>query len=151
MAEGLNRVMLLGNLGADPELRDTGSGSVLKLRLATSERYKRGDGSWAERTEWHSVSMWGPRGEALARILHQGDRVFIEGALRTRSWEQDGSKRYATEVNATNVLLCGGQGGQGERGERPAARRDPPRNPPPSGRRSLGTPVDDIDDDDIPF
>ena len=127
MAEGLNRVMLLGNLGAEPELRMTPGGqAVLKLSLATTETYLDKSNTRQERTEWHSVTMWGKRGEALAKILAKGDRIFVEGSLRTSSYEKNGEKRYSTEINATNVILSGGGrgrsagefegGGGGERG-----------------------------------
>jgi single-strand DNA-binding protein len=116
MATGLNKVMLLGNLGADPELRVTPSGSaVLKLRLATTESYLDRNNERQERTEWHSVALWGKRGEALAKFLSKGERIFVEGSIRTSSYEKDGEKRYRTEVVATNVVLCGGKrGGAGE-------------------------------------
>jgi single-strand DNA-binding protein len=111
MAEGLNRVQLLGNLGSDPELKMTQGGqAVLKLRLACTEKYKDKNETWAERTEWVSVTLWGKRGEALAKFLAKGDRIFVEGSLRTSSFEKNGEKRYSTEVNATNVILCGGKG-----------------------------------------
>lgn len=144
MAEGLNRVMLLGNLGADPELRFTQSGqAVLNLRLATTERFKDKDGQWKERTDWHGVVVWGNRGEALSKILHKGSSIFVEGSLRTSSYEaRDGSgKRYKTEVNARNVLLCGGKGDGGQREQRPAEAAPSGAVPDP------GFP----DDDDIPF
>lgn len=128
MAEGLNRVMLFGNLGADPEYRTTQSGTgVLKLRVATTERYKDTSGEWKDRTEWHRVTVWGKRGEALSRILAKGSTIFVEGSLRTSSYEKDGEKRYTTEINATSVLLGGrgGEGGQGARSEtRAPARAD---------------------------
>jgi single-strand DNA-binding protein len=115
MAEGLNRVMLLGNLGADPELRMTNGGqAVLKLRLATSETYLDRNKVRQERTEWHSVVVWGKRGEALAKILAKGSRIFVEGGLRTSSYDdKDGNKRYKTEVVANNIILSGGGGGRG--------------------------------------
>lgn len=110
MAEGLNRVMLLGNLGADPELRMTSGGqAVLKLRLATSETYLDRNKVRQERTEWHSVVVWGKRGEALAKILAKGSRIFVEGGLRTSSYDdKEGKKRYKTEVVANNIILSGG-------------------------------------------
>jgi single-strand DNA-binding protein len=113
MAEGLNRVMLLGNLGADPELRMTPSGqAVLKLRLATSETYLDRNRVRQERTEWHSVVVWGKRAEALSKILSKGSRLFIEGGLRTSSYDdKDGNKRYRTEIVANNIILSGGGGG----------------------------------------
>jgi len=115
MAEGLNRVMLLGNLGADPELRMTNGGqAVLKLRLATSETYLDRNKVRQERTEWHSVVVWGKRAEALAKFLTKGSRLFVEGGLRTSSYDdKDGNKRYKTEVVANNIILSGGGGGGG--------------------------------------
>jgi single-strand DNA-binding protein len=112
MAEGLNRVMLLGNLGADPELRFTQSGqAVLSLRLATTETYLDKDKVRKERTDWHSIVVWGKRGEALAKILGKGSSIFVEGSLRTSSYDdRDGNKRYKTEVIANNILLTGGRG-----------------------------------------
>jgi single-strand DNA-binding protein len=107
MSEGLNKVLLLGNLGADPELKTTQGGAVLKLRLATTESYVDRDSVRQERTEWHRVTLWGKRGEALAKILRKGERVFVEGRISTTSYEKDGEKRYSTEVVATNVILSG--------------------------------------------
>ena len=94
MAEGLNRVMLLGNLGADPELRTTSGGqAVLKFRLATSESYLDRNRTRQDRTEWHNVVVWGKRAEALAKILNKGSRLFIEGSLRNSSYEdREGNK-----------------------------------------------------------
>jgi single-strand DNA-binding protein len=115
MAEGLNRVMLFGNLGADPELRMTSGGqAVLKLRLATSETYLDRNKVRQERTEWHSVVVWGKRAEGLAKILSKGSRLFIEGGLRTSSYDdKEGHKRYKTEIVANNIILGGGGGGGG--------------------------------------
>ena len=115
MAEGLNRVMLLGNLGADPELRFTQGGqAVLHLRLATTESYLDKDKVRRERTDWHNVTIWGKRGEALGKILTKGSSIFIEGSLRTSSYDnREGQKVYKTEVIANNVILAGGRGGGG--------------------------------------
>src|SRR5579862_2480513 len=108
MAEGLNKVMLLGNLGADPELKVTAGGqALLKLRLATTESYLDKSNTRQERTEWHSITVWGKRGEALAKILAKGSSIFIEGGLRTSSYEKDGEKRYRTDIVANNVILAG--------------------------------------------
>jgi single-strand DNA-binding protein len=161
MAEGLNRVMLLGNLGADPELRMTSGGqAVLKLRLATSETYMDKNRQRQERTEWHNVVIWGKRAEALAKILTKGSRIFVEGGLRTSSYEdRDGNKRYRTEVVSMNILLQGSGGGGGGRGgggggaSRDVAPDDGdmsegfrPQSGPPQGGD-----FPDTDDDDIPF
>ena len=111
MAEGLNRVMLLGNLGADPELRYTKGGQVvMQIRLATTERVKDQSGNWSDRTEWHSVVVWGKRAEGLSKFLRKGSSIFVEGSLRTTNWEKDGQKHYKTEVNAREILLAGGRG-----------------------------------------
>src|SRR5215203_2472361 len=111
MSEGLNRVMLLGNLGADPELRFTQGGqAVLNMRLATTESYLDKDKVRRERTDWHNVVVWGKRGEALAKILAKGSSLFVEGSLRTSSYDdREGNKRYKTEIVANNILLTGGR------------------------------------------
>ncbi len=162
MADGLNRVMLFGNLGADPELRVTPSGqAILKLRMATTESYLDKSNTRQERTEWHSITIWGKRGEALGKILTKGDRVFIEGSLRTSSYEKNGEKRYRTEVIANNVILGGGRG-------RAAGGDDAPRTygggrggggggaSPTPAPVEQGAPADDFGsfdagDDEIPF
>jgi len=115
MAEGLNRVLLLGNLGADPELRVTPGGqAVLKLRLATTESYLDRSNTRQERTEWHRVTVWGKRGEALAKFLTKGDRIFVEGRIQTSSYEKNGEKRYSTDVIANNIILAGGGHGRSD-------------------------------------
>lgn len=114
MSEGLNRVMLFGNLGADPELRFTKGGqAVMQLRIATTERFKDQSGNWTDRTEWHSVVVWGKRAEGLSKILRKGSSIFVEGSLRTTNWEKDGQKHYKTEVNAREIILAGGRGAGG--------------------------------------
>ncbi len=149
MAEGLNRVMLLGNLGADPDLRVTSGGqAVLKLRLATTESYLDKSNTRQERTEWHSITVWGKRGEALAKILGKGSSIFVEGSLRTSSYEKDGEKRYRTEVIANNIILAGRRGGGesreyeggqgGGRQERPAAAARAPQAPAASHEDDFG-------------
>lgn len=113
MAEGLNRVTLIGNLGQDPELRYTQSNQgVLSVRMATTESYfDNNTKERKERTEWHTVIIWGKRGEALNKILEKGSRICVEGRLQTRKWDdKQGNTRYTTEVNAANVILLGGKG-----------------------------------------
>ena len=171
MAEGLNKVMLLGNLGADPELKMTQSGqAVLKLRLATTETYLDKNQTRQERTEWHSVTLWGKRGEALAKFLTKGERIFVEGSLRTSSYEKNGEKRYSTEINATNIILTGsrgkgagdemggggGGGGGYERRPAPAQNRGPAQgqSAPPSqapAAEDFGDYSGGGGDDEIPF
>lgn len=100
--KGVNKVILIGRLGQDPEFRKMDNmRSKLLLRLATSESYKNANGEWTDITDWHSVVMWGPMAERGERDLHKGNMVYIEGKLKTRSWEdKDGHKRYTTEVLA---------------------------------------------------
>lgn len=108
MSEGMNRVTLLGHLGADPELRTTNGGTpLLAIRMATNESFVDKNKDPQERTEWHDVVVWGARAEALSRILVKGDLVLIEGGLRTSSWEKDGQRRSKTEIIASNVFLTG--------------------------------------------
>jgi single-strand DNA-binding protein len=163
MAEGLNRVTLLGNLGADPELRVTPGGqAVLKLRLATNESYLDRNNVRQERTEWHRVTVWGRRAEALGKILQKGDSLLIEGRLQTSSYEKNGEKRYSTEVVANNIVLPGGGRGRGEgarEGGREAGREVAGAR---AGREPVDAPADEFVDsgagggsggaeDDIPF
>src|SRR5262245_26059469 len=106
MASGMNKVFLLGNLGAKPELTRFPEGdAALKLRLATNERFKNRDGNWQERTDWHTVKVRGKSADTLYEMLDKGDKVMVEGQIRTRSYEKDGSTRYVTEVHAWNVHL----------------------------------------------
>lgn len=126
MSEGFNRVMLLGNLGADPELRfgQSAEQAVLKIRLATTERYfdKRSN-EQKERTDWHDVVVFGKRGEGLQKILRKGSTILVEGRLSTRSYEKDGQKRYVTEVVANNIVLAGGKPGGSEQRSAPSVER----------------------------
>lgn len=137
---GLNRVQILGNLAADAELRMTGGGTaVLKLRVAASERFKDRNEQWQERTEYVSCVLFGKRAESLSRLLAKGSQVYVEGSLRTTSYDdRDGNKRYKTEVAVSNVILCGGKGQRSERsGDEP--------------RASSKSEEFDDDDDSIPF
>ena len=108
MSDGMNRVMLLGNLGANPELRYTQAGmAVLSLRMATTETYFDKNKERQERTEWHTVIVWGARGEALSKLLAKGSSVLVEGGLRTQIYEKDGQKRHKTEVHARDLFITG--------------------------------------------
>lgn len=110
MSEGLNKWCGLGFIGADPELRQTERSAILKFRMATTENIKK-QNAWAEHTEWISVVVFGRRAESLGEFLVKGSRVYVEGPLRTTSYDdKQGIKRYRTEVNADKVLLCGGKG-----------------------------------------
>lgn len=138
---GINKVILIGNLGADPELRYTSGGqAVTDLRLATSRRWTGKDGSQQEDTQWHRVVVWGKQAEHCKEYLAKGRQCYVEGRLQTRSWEdRDGNKRYTTEVVAQTVQFLSGRGGGGGGGSDQA--------PPPSD----GDAPADFGDDDIPF
>src|SRR5437762_3177861 len=105
----VNKVIIIGNLGADPELKATPSGtSVCNMRIATTETWKDKGGQKQEKTEWHRVTVWGVMGENCAKYLAKGRSVYVEGRLETRSYEKDGQKHYATDIVATNVVFLGG-------------------------------------------
>lgn len=147
-SEGLNRVMLIGNLGADPELK-SGATSVLRLRLATNEKWMGKDGERQERVEWHTVVFFGKRAEGLSKHLSKGESVYVEGRLQTRSWEDnDGNKRYSTEVVGTQLIFLGGKREGGERRDTPAREE---RTPDGGAKGGGDFPADDFGDDDIPF
>ena len=108
----VNKVILIGNLGKDPEVRFTNNGrAVARFPIATSEVWKDANGSRQERTEWHNIVVWGKQGETCGQYLAKGRQVFVEGSIRTRSYEKDGSKRYMTEIVAQNIRFLGGGGG----------------------------------------
>ena len=112
----LNKVMLIGNLGADPETRQTAGGMVAKLRLATSERRKDKDGNWTDHTEWHRVTVFGRTAENVQKFCKKGKSIYVEGTLRTNKWQdKDGKDQYTTEVIANDIRFLGG--GRGEGGE----------------------------------
>jgi single-strand DNA-binding protein len=115
MARGVNKVILIGNLGQDPELRYTGSGTaVCNLRLATNESYKDSNGELVEKTEWHSVVAWARLAEICGEYLKKGSQVYFEGSLQTRQWEdRDGNTRYTTEVKAREMMMLDNKGGGG--------------------------------------
>ena len=161
MARGVNKVILLGNLGADPETRYTAGGSaVTNIRMATTDTWRdRQSGEQQERTEWHRIVFFGRLAEIAAEYLRKGSQCYVEGQIRTNKWQgQDGQDRYTTEIIASNMQLLGGRGG-GAGGGAPARSREedsgsawPARGssagaPSPTSRSG---PSDDFDDD-IPF
>lgn len=111
MAKALNRVQLIGNLGQDPEVRSTPSGSsVCNISVATTESYKdKNSGEWKDVTEWHRVVLWEGLADTAQRFLHKGSKVFIEGKLQTRSYEKDGTTRYITEIRANSMIMLDGR------------------------------------------
>ena len=115
MARGINKVIIVGNLGQDPELRYTGSGTaVCNLRIATNESYKDASGEWVDRTEWHSVVAWARLAEICNEYLKKGSQVYIEGSLQTRNYDdKDGITRYTTEIKAREMMMLGGRGDGG--------------------------------------
>lgn len=119
----VNKAILIGNLGQDPELRTTGGGTpVATLRIATSERRKDRDGNWTDHTEWHSVVCFGRTAENAGRYLAKGRQVHVEGRIQTRKWQdRDGRDRYTTEIVADQLRFLGGRDGgaqDGQRGQR---------------------------------
>ncbi|HEX5314426.1 MAG TPA: single-stranded DNA-binding protein [Gammaproteobacteria bacterium] len=146
-SRGVNKAILIGNLGADPEVRYTQGGmAVANLRIATSERWKnKQSGEQQEHTEWHRVALFGKLGEIAGEYLKKGSQVYIEGRIRTRKWQgQDGQDKYTTEIIADNMQMLGGRGeggSYGARGENQSAEVAEERDIP-------GAP---LEDDDIPF
>src|SRR5438045_2332719 len=133
----VNKVILVGNLGADPELKYTPSSRALcNLRIATTEVFKDKGGQRQEKTEWHRVTVWGDQAENCSKYLAKGRSVYVEGRLQTRSYDKDGQKHYATDVVATQVVFLGSGGGGGAAGAEGGARRG--GGAPAGGGRSGG-------------
>ena len=158
MARGVNKVILVGNLGKDPELSYLPSGqSVAKFSLATSRSYKDKNGELKVETEWHNVVAWGRTGEICAQYLKKGGQAYVEGRIQSRTWEgRDGNKRTSVDIVADSVVLLGGRGeGSGSPREGPgeSSGRATERTPSaPAGDESSQEPAaSDITDDDIPF
>jgi len=145
----VNKVILIGNLGADPETRYLPSGdAVTNIRIATTENWKDKSGDKQEHTEWHRISFFGRLAEIAGEYLKKGSPVYVEGRIRTRKWQdKDGQDKYSTEIVADRMQLLGGRGGtEGGGGARPAAAAGGSKAP---AKKSGGS-FDDMDDD-IPF
>jgi len=149
MARGINKVILIGHLGADPETRAMPSGmTVANMRVATTESWKdKQSGEQQERTEWHNVALFGRLGEIAAEYLRKGSQVYIEGRLRTRKWQdKEGRDRYTTEIVANDMQMLGGRGGGAGGG--PSFEAQPKAEP---AEAAGGTAPREDFDDDIPF
>lgn len=139
----VNKVIVLGNLGQDPELKYSANGAaVTMLSIATSEVWKDSDGNKKERTEWHRVVLWRRLAEIAGEYLKKGSKVYLEGRLQTRSWEKDGQKRYTTEIVAETLTMLDGRSDS----ERPSEPPPPTDMDMPSSGSSSA-----VDEDDLPF
>lgn len=147
---GVNKVILVGNLGRDPEVRYTKAGqAVASFSLATSEKWTGKDGKKEEKTEWHRIVAWGKLGEICGEYLSKGKQVYIEGRLQTREWEDnDGNKKQTTEIVANNMTMLGQVGNGGASGGSSGGRS---QGSPGGSQGSSSGGSDDFDDDDIPF
>jgi single-strand DNA-binding protein len=162
MAKSVNKVILIGTLGKDPELKYTPQGTaVTKFSMATNESYKdKQSGEWKERTEWHNIVCWQRTAEVAAEYLKKGRKVYIEGRLTTRSWDdkETGQKKYMTEVVANDLVLLGDRQGGGEGGEHRSTSAKGASAGGGAGFDQRGTAHEDafsqgteITDEDIPF
>jgi len=143
----VNKVILVGNLGRDAELRYTPGGSpVATINLATTEIWNDKAGQRQEKTEWHRVVLWGKTAESLNEYLTKGKQIYVEGRLQTRQWDdKDGNKRYTTEIRGDRIVLLGGMSGGGGGG------RQQPRANAASSDEHMIEPGSELTDDDIPF
>jgi single-strand DNA-binding protein len=156
MAKSVNKVILIGNLGKDPEVKYTPQGTaVAKFTLATNERYKDKSGEWQDRTEWHNVVAWARTAEIVGEYLKKGRTVYVEGSLRTSSWEdkQTNQKKYKTEIVVNDLVLLGGRGeagggGEAQGGGARGAANHFDQSAPPEPEHAGASP---ITDEDIPF
>ena len=153
MAKSVNKVILVGHLGKDPEIKYTPAGMpVAKFTLATNERMKDKDGNWQDRTEWHNLVAFQRTAEIIGEYVKKGSHIYVEGSLRTSSWDdkETGQKRYKTEIIVNDLVLLGGRASQGEEGGQRArgasASSFDQRTPEPAS-----TPSGPITDEDIPF
>ena len=159
MSRSLNKVQLIGNLGADPEVRSTSNGSrVATLSVATSRQWKNPAGERQEKTEWHRVVLWNNKGSTLAdiaeRFCKKGDKVYIEGSIEYRTWQdRECQTRYTTEINGRELILLSGKGESGEGSYSPPARVAASSGTGGAKEESLEDFPDalDAEDDDLPF
>jgi single-strand DNA-binding protein len=157
MSRSLNKVILIGNLGADPEVRTVANGNrVANLSLATSRRWKGKTGENEEKTEWHRIVLWNNKGANLAdiaeRYCKKGDKVYVEGSIEYRSWQdREGQTRYTTEINARDLILLSGRGGEGSGGAAPAVGAAAAAPARPSESYDDFPEALDAEDDDLPF
>ena len=158
MARGVNKVILVGNLGNDPDVKYTQGGmAITTLSLATTSVRKDRDGNTQEKTEWHRVKLFGKLGEIAGEYLRKGRQVYIEGRLEYGSYEKDGVKHYTTDIVADEMqMLGGGEGGGAPRGESRGGGERPQRSAPAQRSAAPAAPKgdfggEDFADDDIPF
>lgn len=153
MAYAINKVILIGNLGQDPEMRYTGSGTpVCNMRLATTERYKDANGEMVERTEWHSIVAWARLAEICSEYLRKGSKVYFEGQLQTRSWEdRDGNTRYTTEIRAREMMMLDSRGENGSGGGFSGGSGNRSRNAAAENKAPVEDTAGFEPDDDLPF
>ena len=156
MARSVNKVTLIGNLGNDPDMKALPSGSqVANLSLATTDSWRdKGSGEMQERTEWHRVVYFDRLAEICGQYLKKGARVYVEGTLRTRQWEQDGQKRYTTEIVGRELMMLDGRGEGGDSTQMGGAGRPQyaPQTAPQSAPKPVSQPMPDPNiDDEIPF
>jgi single-strand DNA-binding protein len=154
MARGINKVILIGNLGRDPETRySQGGNAVTNFSVATTENWRdKQSGEQQERTEWHNIVCFARLAEIAGEYLRKGSKVYIEGSLRTSSWEQDGQKKYRTEVMARDLQMLDSRGGGAPSGFESSSQNAPQSAPQEaSGGGNAPTLSDDNFDDDIPF
>ena len=153
MSRSLNKATLIGNLGADPEIRSTGAGTrVATLSVATSRRWTSKTGEQQEKTEWHRVVCWDRLAEICERYLKKGDRIYAEGRIEYRQWEgQDGQTRYTTEIRAMELIMLGGSGDRDSGRQENYGRQ--PEAPPESSEPDISSFSSDAlaGDDDLPF
>ena len=155
MARGINKVILVGNLGNDPETKYTQGGmAVTKISLATTSVRKDKEGNTQERTEWHRVTFFGKLGEIAGEYLRKGSQCYVEGSIRYDKYTgQDGVEKYSTDIIADEMQMLGGRGeggggGGGDRPARPQRQETAQRRPAPAQQQA---PMEDFSDDDIPF